>query len=86
MVTIFLWTLLGTVCGQAQFAENLSQCTAKSPIDVCLRSTLEELRALMPIGIPELGLRKTEPFIIRGLEFRHGEGPVVVTSRFRNVS
>jgi hypothetical protein len=46
-----------------QFANNLKSCVASNPdINVCLLKTLEDLRSLMPIGIPELNLRPTEPF------------------------
>ena len=77
------------VAGQphaANFANDLAACVTVKPINACLRETLEALRALMPVGIPELGLRPTEPFRINNLAFRSDPGLVDVRAQFSNVS
>ena len=70
----------------ANFANDLATCVNVKPINACLRETLEALRALMPVGIPELGLRPTEPFRINNLAFQSDPGLVDVRAQFSNVS
>ena len=71
-----------------QFANNLKSCVANDPdINVCLVKTLEDLRSLMPIGIPELNLRPTEPFKINNLKFKTRPGlGISIDSTFTDVS
>jgi hypothetical protein len=71
-----------------QFANNLKSCVAHDPdINVCLLKTLEDLRSLMPIGIPELNLRPTEPFKINNLKFKTRPGlGISIDSTFTDVS
>jgi len=71
-----------------QFANNLKSCVASNPdINVCLLKTLEDLRSLMPIGIPELNLRPTEPFQINNLKFKTRPGlGISIDSTFTDVT
>ena len=69
-----------------QFADNLAKCVSSTDVNICLRNTLEELRSYMPRGIPELGLRKTEPLEIKRLPFNSGRGIVSVNADFSDVS
>ena len=70
-----------------EFANNLLQCVASQPIDLCLRNTLEDLRSLMPTGIPELNLRSSEPLQIDNIKFKTRPGlGVDIESEFSNVS
>ena len=71
-----------------EFANNLLSCVANSPINSCLEATLEDLRSLMPTGIPELGLRPTEPLKIENIEFKTRPNivGVQIESEFSNVS
>ena len=70
-----------------EFANNLSRCVANQPIDTCLAKILEDLRSLMPVGIPELGLRPTEPLKIENIQFKTRPGiGVQIESEFSNVS
>ena len=78
--------IIGVVLNPANFANNLATCVANKDINICLRETLDDLRSLMPIGIPELGLRRSEPFEIDNLEFNSEPGIVDVKARFSNVS
>jgi len=70
-----------------QFANNLKSCVASNPdINVCLVKTLEDLRSLMPVGIPELNLRPTEPFQINNLKFKTRPGlGISIDSTFTDV-
>ena len=70
-----------------QFANNLKSCVASNPdINVCLIKTLEDLRSLMPVGIPELNLRPTEPFQINNLKFKTRPGlGISIDSTFTDV-
>ena len=70
-----------------EFANNLSACVALKPIDSCLFDTLEDLRSFMPIGIPELNLRPSEPLKIENIQFKTRPGiGVQIESEFSNVS
>ena len=77
-VTVLLFVAYFEGCGLAQeavlkkeeFANNLSRCVALQPIDTCLGKILEDLRSLMPVGIPELGLRPTEPLKIENIQLK----------------
>ena len=70
-----------------EFANNLLNCVKNTPINVCLANILEDLRSLMPVGIPELGLRPTEPLKIENIEFKTRPGiGVQIESEFSNVS
>ena len=86
---IVVFTLMHLVCtGQKdQFANNLKSCVASNPdINVCLLKTLEDLRSLMPVGIPELNLRPTEPFQINNLKFKTRPGlGISIDSTFTDV-
>ena len=89
-LTIFALTLISvqTVLAQKdQFANNLKSCVAHDPdINVCLVKTLEDLRSLMPVGIPELNLRPTEPFQINNLKFKTRPGlGIAIDSTFTDV-
>ena len=70
-----------------QFANNLKSCVANDPdINVCLVKTLEDLRSLMPVGIPDLNLRPTEPFQINNLKFKTRPGlGIAIDSTFTDV-
>ena len=70
-----------------EFANNLLRCVANDPINTCLGATLEDLRSLMPTGIPELGLRPTEPLQIENIEFKTRPNivGVQIESEFSNV-
>jgi hypothetical protein len=70
-----------------EFANNLSRCVATQPIDVCLSTTLEDLRSLMHVGIPELNLRASEPLNIENIKFKTRPGiGVQIESEFSDVS
>ena len=70
-----------------EFANNLKKCVILQPIDTCLGQTLEDLRSLMPVGIPELGLMPTEPLQIENIQFKTRPGiGVQIESEFSNVS
>nr|ACO14761.1 takeout precursor [Caligus clemensi] len=86
------WALWGILFGSltlasasTNFAANLASCTNNQELDVCLRNTLEELRRLMPVGIPELGLNASEPLHISNLHFLRRLEPVVVDSVLSDV-
>ena len=85
---LFPWVLSDR--DKVQFAENLLECTKTTPINDCLRTTLEDLRSFMRIGIPELELMPSEPFFIDSLHFKTQPqlvlGAVQVESTFRSVS
>lgn len=69
-----------------EFANNLSRCVATQTLDTCLAKILEDLRSLMPTGIPELGLRPTEPLKIENIQFKTRPGiGVQIDSEFSNV-
>ena len=69
-----------------EFANNLSRCVATQTLDTCLAKILEDLRSLMPTGIPELGLRPTEPLQIENIKFKTRPGiGVQIDSEFSNV-
>lgn len=69
-----------------EFANNLSNCVAHSTLDTCLAKILEDLRSLMPTGIPELDLRPTEPLKIENIQFKTRPGiGVQIDSEFSNV-
>ena len=69
----------------ADFSNKLSQCIEIKDVNECLIETMHELRALMPVGIPELGLRRSEPFEIDNLVFNSDPGIVDVRAKFSNV-
>ena len=70
-----------------EFANNLSRRVATQTLDTCLAKILEDLRSLMPTGIPELGLRPTEPLKIENIQFQTRPGIAVqIDSEFSNVS
>lgn len=81
---------INLVAGQKdQFANNLKNCVASEPeqINVCLTKTLEDLRSLMPVGIPELNLKPTEPLNINNLKFKTRPGlGIQIDSTFTDVS
>ena len=78
--------VIGATIKKEEFANNLSRCVATQPIDTCLAQTLDDLRSLMPIGIPELGLRPTEPLKIENIQFKTRPGiGVQIESEFSNV-
>merc|ERR1711953_943646 len=66
---VLLFMFLDVTFGEkTDFPGDLLKCTKETNrIDVCLRRTLEELRRYMPTGIPELGLRPSEPLRIRNI-------------------
>ena len=69
-----------------EFANNLSKCVETKTLDTCLAEILEDLRSLMPTGIPELGLRPTEPLNIENIQFKTRPGiGVQIDSEFSNV-
>ena len=69
-----------------EFANNLKNCVAKQTLDTCLGKILEDLRLLMPTGIPELDLRPTEPLKIENIQFKTRPGiGVQIDSEFSNV-
>jgi len=70
-----------------QFANNLKSCVENPPeLDACLVKTLEDLRSLMPVGIPELNLKPTEPFQINNLKFKTRPGlGISIDSTFTDV-
>ena len=75
----------------SNFANNLANCIKVEPLDSCLNRTLEDLRVLMPVGIKELQIRRTEPLEIKNLQFarspKKGELiPLEFQADFRNVS
>lgn len=71
-----------------QFANNLKNCVETPPeLDACLVKILEDVRTLMPVGIPELNLKPTEPFQINNLRFKTRPGlGISVDSTFTDVS
>jgi len=78
------------IVGASDFADNLATCSAANPINLCLRETLEDLRPLMKVGIPGLGLAVAEPMAVDAISFQQGgrEGlpsPVTIRSTFTNV-
>jgi len=69
-----------------EFANNLRICVATQTLDTCLAKILEDLRSLMPTGIPELNLRPTEPLKIENIQFKTRPGiGVQIDSEFSNV-
>jgi len=69
-----------------EFANNLKNCVAIQSLDTCLGKILEDLRLLMPTGIPELDLRPTEPLKIENIQFKTRPGiGVQIDSEFSNV-
>lgn len=79
--------VLSAAIKKQEFANNLLSCVANDPINTCLGATLEDLRSLMPTGIPELGLRPTEPLKIENIEFKTRPNivGVQIESEFSNV-
>lgn len=89
-IVFFVLTASPCVLGQnsqkEKFANNLSHCVATKPIDICLATTLEDLRSLMPLGIPELNIRPSEPLQIENIRFKTRPGlGVQIESEFSNV-
>jgi len=76
-----------TNCQKNQFANNLKSCVEIDPnLDSCLVKTLEDLRSLMPVGVPELNLKPTEPLQIKNLKFKTKPGlGVNIDSTFTDV-
>eukprot|EP00096_Caligus_rogercresseyi_P006863 TRINITY_DN2382_c0_g1_i1.p1 TRINITY_DN2382_c0_g1~~TRINITY_DN2382_c0_g1_i1.p1 ORF type:complete len:301 (+),score=71.98 TRINITY_DN2382_c0_g1_i1:127-903(+) len=80
-----LLSILLRSVSSTNFAENLASCSKREPLDACLENTLEDLRELMPVGIPQLGLNASEPLQISNLHFLRKVEPVVVESVLSNV-
>ena len=72
----------------ANFARNLQICVdnPSKTLDTCLRETLEELRSVMPYGIEELNLAKTEPLVLKKLKFRDNRPLIKLDATFSDVS
>ena len=70
-----------------QFASNLKNCVEiDTNLDSCLAKTPEDLRSLMPVGVPELNLKPTEPLQIKNLKFKTKPGlGVNIDSTFTDV-
>ena len=87
---IVLSVLCAIVIGDRKdFAANLLRCARINDLDQCLRFTLEDLRALMPVGFPEFGLGPSEPLKIHNLKFESRPafaGTVSIDAKFTNVS
>ncbi|XP_040579458.1 circadian clock-controlled protein daywake [Lepeophtheirus salmonis] len=79
-LVFWISTISTFVSASTNFASNLASCTKQQELDACLRKTLEELRRLMPVGIPELGLNSSEPLHIENLHFLRKLEPIVVDS------
>lgn len=60
----------GTGYDKRDFANNLLNCARSLPLNECLMATLDDLRPFMPTGIPELGLKPSEPFLIDHIFFK----------------
>jgi hypothetical protein len=89
IILAFATLMAVEVYGQKdQFANNLKSCVENPPeLDACLVKTLEDLRSLMPVGIPELNLKPTEPFQINNLKFKTRPGlGISIDSTFTDVS
>eukprot|EP00095_Tigriopus_kingsejongensis_P006781 maker-scaffold794_size96255-snap-gene-0.17 protein:Tk06781 transcript:maker-scaffold794_size96255-snap-gene-0.17-mRNA-1 annotation:"circadian clock-controlled protein precursor" len=83
--------LVSSMAQSVNFADNLQLCIKRenfeeAGINNCLRSTLEELRGSMKVGIPELNVPPSEPFRIKNIAFNSNLAFVNVNSRFSNVS
>ena len=88
-VYLIVFALVGIASSQkAEFAKNLHACVdnPSKSLDQCLRETLEELRSVMPVGIPELNLRRTEPLEVKNLKFRDNRPLIKVDATFSDVS
>jgi len=82
-VLVILFTVQLAVT--SDFAENLATCASSNLLNTCLRKTLEDLRPLMKIGIPELDLPRTEPMTVKSVNFEQGTPPVQINAAFSNV-
>jgi len=80
-----LFSFLAVYVQASDFAEDLASCAADNLLNVCLRQTLEDLRPLMRLGIPQLGLPITEPMNVEAIEFEQGQPPVIIKAGFSNV-
>jgi len=74
----------------SDFADNLATCTEERELNYCLRQTLEDLRPLMKVGIPSLGLAVAEPMNVKAVSFQQGgqagiPSPVTVRATFTGV-
>jgi len=81
--------LVGVEAG-SNFADSLAECSAVQELNICLRETLEDLRPLMKVGIPGLGLAVAEPMAVDAIAFQQGgkpglPSPVTIRSTFTNV-
>ena len=80
-------TLAPAQAKKKEFADKFAYCVSIKPIDSCLYETLEDLRSFMPLGIPELQLRPSEPLKIENIQFKTRPGiGVQIESEFSNVS
>jgi len=87
---LFIGTLVIGVDAGSNFADNLAECSAVQELNICLRETLEDLRPLMKVGIPGLGLAVAEPMAVEAISFQQGgkpglPSPVTIRSTFTNV-
>jgi hypothetical protein len=82
--------LLVSVEAGSNFADSLAECSAVQELNICLRETLEDLRPLMKVGLPGLGLAVAEPMAVDAISFQQGgqpglPSPVTIRSTFTNV-
>jgi len=89
-VVLVATLVVGVVEGGSNFADNLAECSAVQELNICLRETLEDLRPLMKVGIPGLGLAVAEPMAVDAISFQQGgkpglPSPVTIRSTFTNV-
>jgi len=89
-VVLVATLVVGMVEGGSNFADNLAECSAVQELNICLRETLEDLRPLMKVGIPGLGLAVAEPMAVDAISFQQGgkpglPSPVTIRSTFTNV-
>merc|ERR1719460_2093025 len=90
MLLIATSLLLVDVEAGSNFADSLAECSAVQELNICLRETLEDLRPLMKVGIPGLGLAVAEPMAVDAIAFQQGgkpglPSPVTIRSTFTNV-
>lgn len=88
--TLALAVALTGLAGASDFADSLAVCSAVRELNLCLRETLEDLRPLMKVGIPALGLAVAEPMSVEAITFQQGgnpglPSPVTIRSTFTNV-
>jgi hypothetical protein len=83
----FILLSLAAVASAGKFGDSLKQCDVsnKDALNRCLFQIVEDLRPLMPTGIPDVNVPVLDPMFISSINLNQGEGPVSIKSTFSQI-